>query len=102
MDALPQLSDSALDDAAQPLEDLEEHRRNVAELARTAEALDAVYATYRNYARAELHRLADRTLEAARISRERRRAEDKARANHDDAIGRRAAAEARRRNSRRM
>ncbi len=26
MDALPQLSDSALDDAAQPLEDLEEHR----------------------------------------------------------------------------
>ena len=97
MDALPQLSDSALDDAAQPLEDLEEHRRNVAELARTAEALDAVYATYRNYARAELHRLADRTLEAARISRERRRAEDKARANHDDAIGRRAAAEARRR-----
>jgi len=76
MDALPQLSDSALDDAAQPLEDLEEHRRNVAELARTAEALDAVYATYRNYARAELHRLTDQTLEAARIWRELRRGED--------------------------
>jgi hypothetical protein len=42
MDALPQLSESALDDAAQPLEDLEEHRKNVAELARTAEALGAV------------------------------------------------------------
>ncbi|MEO7206391.1 MAG: hypothetical protein ABI145_06330 [Steroidobacteraceae bacterium] len=94
---LPQLPDSALDAAAQPLEDLEEHRRNVAELARTAEAFDAVHATYRNYARAELHRLTDRTLEAAQISRELRRAEDKTRANHDDAIGRRAAAETRRR-----
>lgn len=92
-DALPQLSDSALDDAAQPLEDLEEHRRNVAELKRTAEALDAVHATYRNYARAELHRLADRTLEAARISREFRRGEEKARTHYDDALGRRGAAE---------
>jgi len=97
MDALPQLSDSALDDAAQPLEDLEEHRRNVAELARTAEALDAVYATYRNYARAELHRLTDQTLEAARIWRELRRGEDKARTNYDNAVGRRAAAEIRKR-----
>jgi hypothetical protein len=52
MDALPQLSDSAL---------------------------DAVYATYRNHARAELHRLTDQTLEAARIWRELRRGEDKAR-----------------------
>lgn len=97
MDALPQLSDSALDDAAQPLEDLEEHRRNVAELARTAEALDAVYATYRNYTRAELHRLTDRTFEAVRICRELRRGEDKARANYDDAVGRRTAAESRKR-----
>jgi uncharacterized protein (TIGR02680 family) len=95
MDALPQLSDSALDDAAQPLEDLEEHRRNVAELARTAEALDAVHAMYRNYARTELHNLADRTLEAARMSREQRRTEEKARANYDAALGRRASAESR-------
>jgi hypothetical protein len=87
MDALPQLSDSALDDAAQPLEDLEEHRRNVAELARTAEALDAVYATYRNYARAELHRLTDRTFETGRICRELRRGEDKARANYRATAG---------------
>jgi hypothetical protein len=91
MDALPQLSDSALDDAAQPLEDLEEHRRNVAELARTAEALDAVYAMYQNYARAELHNLADRTLEAARMCRELRRSEDKARTNYEEALGRCAA-----------
>ena len=33
-DALPQLSEAALDDAAQPLEDLEEHRRNVTDLGR--------------------------------------------------------------------
>jgi len=38
--ALPQLSDAALDDAAQPLEDLEEHRRNLADLRRTADTLD--------------------------------------------------------------
>jgi hypothetical protein len=96
-DALPQLSDSALDDAAQPLEDLEEHRRNVVELRRTAEALDAIHATYRNYAPAELHRLADRALEGARISREFRRGEERARANYDDALGRRSAAETRKR-----
>ncbi len=95
MDALPQLSDSALDDAAQPLEDLEEHRRNVAELARTAEALDAVYAMYQNYARAELHNLVERTLEAARMCRELRRSEDKARTNYEEALGRRASADSR-------
>jgi hypothetical protein len=96
-DALPQLSDSALDDAAQPLEDLEEHRRNVAELRRTAEALDAVHATYCNYARAELHRLADRTLEAARMAREHRRSEEKAQIQHHEAINRRENAEIRKR-----
>jgi uncharacterized protein (TIGR02680 family) len=96
-DALPQLSDAALDDAAQPLEDLEEHRRNVADLGRTADALDALYATYRNYARTELHRLADRTLETVRISRECRRVEEKARAAHDEAVERHRVAEARKR-----
>ena len=94
MDALPQLSDSALDDAAQPLEDLEEHRRNVVELARTAEALDAVCAMYQNYARAELHSLVDRTLEAARMCRELRRSEDKARTNYEESLERRASADA--------
>ena len=93
-DALPQLSEAALDDAAQPLEDLEEHRRNVADLRRTADALDAIYATYRNYARTELHRLADRTLDAARVSRDRRRDEEKARVAHDEALKRQGTAEA--------
>ena len=60
--SLPQLSEAALDDAAQPLEDLEEHRRNVTDLGRTAEALRAMSSAYRNYAaNEELHRLTDRT-----------------------------------------
>lgn len=49
-DALPQLSDTAIDDAAQPLENLEEHRRTVAALTATAETLDALTDVYRSYA----------------------------------------------------
>lgn len=71
-DALPQLSEVALDDAAQPLEDLEEHRRNVEDLERTAAALRAIEDVYRNYARAELHRAADHALA---LVQERARAE---------------------------
>jgi uncharacterized protein (TIGR02680 family) len=93
-DALPQLSEAALDDAAQPLEDLEEHRKNVADLRRTTEALGALHATYRNYARTELHRLADRTQEAVRASRERRRDEENVREAHDAALERQRLAEA--------
>ena len=62
-DALPQLSEAALDDAAQPLEDLEEHRRNVEALTRTAAALDALDSLYGNYGRSELHARADKSLE---------------------------------------
>jgi uncharacterized protein (TIGR02680 family) len=58
VEALPQLSDAALDDAAQPLDDLEEHRRNVEDLARTGTALEAVHAVYTSYARGELRRRA--------------------------------------------
>ena len=53
-DALPQLSETALDDAAQPLEDLDEHRRNVHELTRTANALEALAEVYRAYAATDL------------------------------------------------
>jgi len=62
-DALPQLSDAALDDAAQPLDDLEEHRRNVEDLTRTAAALDALGAVYSSYARGELRRRAAQARE---------------------------------------
>lgn len=62
-DALPQLSEAALDDAAQPLEDLDEHRRTVTDLARTHEALTAITGVYRSYARRELHQAAQTTLD---------------------------------------
>jgi len=74
-DALPQLSEAALDDAAKPLEDLEEHRRNVADLSRTAEALTAIQDVYRSYARTELHRIAADVLDAVRHHDRRKRAE---------------------------
>ena len=61
-DALPQLSEAAIDDAATPLEQLEEHRRNVSQLSETVAALDALLATYTNHARAELRRRADDAL----------------------------------------
>ena len=57
-DALPQLSEAALDDAAQPLEDLEEHRRNVQALARTSDTLRSLMQVYRGYASGELLRRA--------------------------------------------
>ena len=78
-DALPQLSEAALDDAAQPLEDLEEHRRNVEDLTRTASALDALDAVYRTYARAELHRHAGEVVALADDHRARQRAEARSR-----------------------
>lgn len=50
-EALPPVPDDAVSDAAQPLEDLEDHRRNVTDLATTAEALDGVVEVYSDYAR---------------------------------------------------
>ena len=52
--ALPQLSEQALAEAAQPLDDLEEHRRNVAELARTADAVTGLLDVYRPYVITEI------------------------------------------------
>ncbi|MCD2186366.1 TIGR02680 family protein [Actinomycetospora soli] len=50
-EALPPVPEDAVNDAAQPLEDLEDHRRNVTDLAATATALDAVVEVYTDYAR---------------------------------------------------
>jgi len=75
-DALPQLSEAALEDAAQPLDDLEEHRHNVEELQRTADALGALGTVYSSYARTELRRRATEARaavrDAERAQRERR------------------------------
>ena len=78
--ALPQLSDAALDDAAQPLEDLEEHRGNVEDLTRTAETLTALGAVYQSYAQGELRRRSDDVLARFEQVRRDRRAETEARA----------------------
>ena len=58
VDALPQLSEQALADAAQPLDDLEEHRRNVTDLERTVAAIDGLLDVYRAYCAADLRRRA--------------------------------------------
>ncbi len=50
-EALPPVPEDAVSDAAQPLEDLEDHRRNVTDLTTTAEALDTVVEVYADYAR---------------------------------------------------
>lgn len=67
-DALPRLSEAAIEDAAQPLEDLEEHRRNVENLQRTAAALEALASLYADYARAQLHRRATVAADTARAA----------------------------------
>jgi energy-coupling factor transporter ATP-binding protein EcfA2 len=81
-DALPQLSEEALDDAAQPLEDLEEHRRNVEELGRTSTSLAALQDQYRAYARSELHRRAAELDGLVTAHRDAERDESGARAAH--------------------
>jgi uncharacterized protein (TIGR02680 family) len=50
-EALPPVPEDAVSDAAQPLEDLEDHRRNVTDLTTTADALDGVVEVYADYAR---------------------------------------------------
>ena len=50
--ALPELSERAVSEAARPLDDLDEHRRNVTALAQTDEALSGLAAVYQGY----LHR----------------------------------------------
>lgn len=57
VDALPQLTDQALTEAAQPLEDLDEHRRSVAELAKTLDAVSGLLNVYRSYC---IHDMAQR------------------------------------------
>jgi uncharacterized protein (TIGR02680 family) len=92
-EALPQLSDAALDDAAQPLEDLDEHRRSVEDLTKTGSALGALATVYRNYGRAELHRRALHVQELADQVAGCRRAEASAARAHSQAIEAREAAD---------
>ena len=62
--ALPNLSEQALLEAARPLDDLDEHRRNVGELASTVSALETITEVYRSYAIAELQRATSQSRES--------------------------------------
>ena len=86
VDALPQVSEQALTAAAQPLDELEEYRRSVAELGRTLGAVRGLLDVYRFYCLSDLRRRADEGR--ARLSARRGRGRDEQRA-------RRAAQEAR-------
>ena len=68
-DALPPVPEDAIADAAQPLEDLEEHRRTVIALEQTDRALGSVLDTYRSYARRVLRAVADRTAGSGAAAR---------------------------------
>lgn len=73
-DALPQLSEAAIDDAATPLEQLDEHRRNVSDLAGTVGTLEALLATYRDHVRSTLRAQAETALTHVTEHRARERA----------------------------
>lgn len=72
--ALPNLSETALIEAARPLDDLDEHRRNVGELSTTSDALAAIVEVYRNYAVTELQRELAKSQETLSDLRRKRRA----------------------------
>lgn len=82
VDSLPQLSEHALAEAAQPLDDLDDHRRNVAELERTQAAVRGLLDSYRSYCLTDVHaRLAaanDVAEASATLEGQRRRARQKA------------------------
>jgi len=54
VNALPQLSEQALAEAAQPLEDLEEHRRSVEALKQTRDAVSGLLRVYSSYCENDL------------------------------------------------
>lgn len=86
IDALPQLSEQALAEAAQPLDDLEEHRGNVADLDQTLKAVRGLLDVYRAYCLAELHqRVADGS---ARLDIKQDCSQEEARAQQDAAAAR--------------
>ncbi|WP_419862701.1 TIGR02680 family protein [Candidatus Poriferisodalis sp.] len=78
-DALPQLSEQALTDAAAPLDDLEDHRRNVAELGRTITAVEGLLDRYRAYCTGDLRQRTEQGRRLLAESQRNRRSEVAAR-----------------------
>ncbi|MGF1662291.1 MAG: TIGR02680 family protein [Kineosporiaceae bacterium] len=86
-EALPPVPEDAVADAAQPLEDLEDHRRNVVALTQTDRALGSVLDTYRQYARRILRTAADRTAAAVTAARSASQRRGRLRTEADEAEG---------------
>jgi uncharacterized protein (TIGR02680 family) len=91
-EALPPVPDDAVSDAAQPLEDLEDHRRNVTDLTTTAEALDTVVEVYTDYARRVLMTAVEGAASAVDAARTAARRVERDRAAADRAVTARGAA----------
>ena len=86
VDALPRLSEPALLEAASPLDDLEEHRRNVAELAKTSEAIHGLLDVYRSYCVADLRERVTAGRDALAALRRCSRAEKAMHRTAEDAV----------------
>ena len=86
VDALPRLSEPALLEAASPLDDLEEHRRNVAELEKTSEAIEGLLDVYRSYCMTDLRERMTTGRDALSVLRRCVRAEKATRRAAEDAI----------------
>ncbi|MEJ2862883.1 TIGR02680 family protein [Actinomycetospora flava] len=91
-EALPPVPEDAVHDAAQPLEDLEDHRRNVTDLARTAGALDGAVETYTDYARRVLAAAVEDTAAAVDAARTAAKRVDRDRTGVDKATAAKEAA----------
>lgn len=81
--AMPNLSENALIEAARPLDDLDEHRRNVFDLGTTETALAAMAEVYRQYA---LSQISAELQDARECSTAYRRARDRAKAAEEASI----------------
>jgi uncharacterized protein (TIGR02680 family) len=91
-EALPPVPEDAVSDAAQPLEDLEDHRRNVTDLATTADALDGVVEVYADYARRVLMTAVEGAASAVDAARTAARRVERDRAAAERAVAAREAA----------
>ena len=91
-EALPPVPEDAVSDAAQPLEDLEDHRRNVTDLTTTAGALESVVEVYTDYARRVLRTAVEGAAAAVDAARTAARRVERDRAAAERAVAAREAA----------
>ena len=81
--AMPSLSEQAVSAAAEPLQKLEDHRRDLAQLERTRNAVDAVLERYGAYCADDLRHRRDAAASALEAWRKRERSHCTARADMD-------------------